>query len=114
MYVADGTNNRVEYFSTAACNGTTFSGCSATPSTVSVGNDPVALAVDGSAGDLYVANAGSGGGISVISLSSHVLLVTTIATNSTNQTVGIDGNGRGPIDRSVARWQGDPRRPQAA
>ena len=93
-YVADGTNNRVEYFSTAACNGSTFSGCSAVPNTntVLVGNDPVALAVDGGAGDLYVANVGSGGGISVISLSSH-LLVTTIATDSTNQTVGIDGNG---------------------
>ena len=92
VYVADGTNNRVEYFSAATCNGTTISGCSATPSTVSVGNDPVALAVDSTAGDLYVANAGSGGGISVISLSSHSL-VTTIATNSTSQAVHIDGNG---------------------
>ena len=85
MYVADGTNNRIEYFSTAACNGTTISGCSATPSTVSVGNDPVALAVDAAAGDLYVANAGRGRD-SVVSLSTHSL-VTTIATNSTNQTV---------------------------
>ena len=48
--------------------------------------------MDGAAGDLYVGNAGSGGGISVISLSGHSL-VTTIATDSTNQTVGIDGNG---------------------
>ena len=97
VYVADGTNNRIEYFSTAACDGTTFSGCAATPSTVSVGSDPVALAVDSTAGDLYVANAGSGGGISVVSLStySHTIasLVTTIATNSTNQTVSLDGNG---------------------
>ena len=70
VYVADGTNNRIEYFSTAACDGTTVSGCSAMPNTVSVGNDPVALAVDSSSGDLYVANAGSGGGISVVSLST--------------------------------------------
>ena len=95
VYVADGTNNRIEYFSTAACDGTMVSGCSAVPNTVSVGNDPVALAVDSSSGDLYVANAGNGGGVSVVSLSTTYppSLVTTIATNSTNQTVKLDGNG---------------------
>ncbi len=74
VYVADGTNNRVEYFSATTCNATTTTGCSATPSTVSVGKDPVALVVASGAGDLYVANAGTGGGISVVSLSTHAVV----------------------------------------
>ena len=92
VYVADGgTNHLVEYFSASTCNATTTSGCSSTPLSVTVGNDPVALAVDGGAGDLYVANAGGGGTISVISLSNQAL-ATTISTDSTNQTVQMDGN----------------------
>ena len=62
VYVADGSNSRIEYFSSATCNATTTTGCSATPTTVTVGHDPVALTVASSAGDLYVANAGAGEG----------------------------------------------------
>ena len=42
VYVADGANSRIEYFSSTTCNATTTTGCSATPTTVTVGNDPVA------------------------------------------------------------------------
>ena len=80
----------MEYFSASTCNATTTTGCSSTPLCVTVGNDPGALAVDGGAGDLYVANAGGGGTISVISLSNQAL-ATTISTDSTNQTVQMDG-----------------------
>ncbi len=62
VYVADGSNSRIEYFSASTCNATTTTGCSAAPTAVTVGHDPVALTVAGSAGDLYVANAGSGEG----------------------------------------------------
>ncbi len=89
VYVADGANNRVEYVGATTCNATTTSGCSSTPSTVTVGNDPVALAVADTPGDLYVANAGSGGGISVISLSTQ----TVVSTISTSQS----GNGTGVV-----------------
>ena len=86
VYVADGSNSRVEYFSSTTCNATTTTGCSATPTTVTVGHDPVALTVAGS--DLYVANAGSGGGITVVSLSTHAV-VTTISTMQTGNGTGV-------------------------
>jgi hypothetical protein len=76
VYITDGVNHRVEYFSGTTCNDTTTTGCSAAPASVSVGTDPVAMAVDSSAGDLYVANAGTGGGISAVSLSSHAVTAT--------------------------------------
>ena len=88
VYVADGTNNKVDYFNATTCSASVTSGCSSTPSTVSVGNDPVALAVAPGAGDLYVANAGSGGGISVIRLSTHAVL-TTIPTSQPNNGTGV-------------------------
>ncbi len=89
-YVADGTNNKVDYFNATTCNASVTSGCSSTPGTVSVGNDPVALAVANTPapGSLYVANAGSGGGISVISLSTHAVL-TTIPTSQPNNGTGV-------------------------
>ncbi len=93
VYVADGSKSRIEYFSATSCNATTTSGCGATPATVSVGADPDALAVAAGAGDLYVGNAGSGGGISVVSLSSQTV-VTTIATTQPS-------NGTGEV-RSIA------------
>jgi subtilase family serine protease len=88
LYVADGPNNRVEYFSATTCNATTTSGCSSAPSTVPVGHDPIALTLASSAGDLYVANAGSGGGISVISLSTQSV-VTTISTSQPSNGTGV-------------------------
>ncbi len=99
-YVADGTNNRIEYFNATTCSATVTSGCSATPATVAVGNDPFSLAVDDAAGSLYVANAASPGGISVVSLSSHTL-TSTIQTasvpslygNATVRSVGLSPDG---------------------
>jgi hypothetical protein len=79
VYVADGANKRIEYFNAATCNAATTTSCAAALGTATVGNDPVALTVSSSAGDLYVANAGTGGGISVVSLGTHAV-VTTIAT----------------------------------
>ena len=90
VYVADGANNRVEYFNAATCNATTTTGCSSPPATVPVGNDPVALAVANGPGqgDLYVANAGGRGGISVVSLSTRTV-VTTISTSQTCNGTGV-------------------------
>jgi len=113
VYVADSANGRVEYFSTANCNASSFSGCGATPTTVAVGNGPVGLAVAGSAGDLYVANAGSGGGISVVSLSTHAL-VTTISTSQPSngtglvQSIGLSPDGHEVLAAlSGLGWPGD-------
>ena len=92
VYVGDaGSTNRIDYFSATTCNTIVFSGCSSPPATVSVGQDPVSMVVDDAAGSLYVANAGAGGGISVVSLSTHTL-ATTISTGQPTVT-GIDGTG---------------------
>ena len=88
MYIADASNNRVEYINIANCNATISTGCSVSPSTVTgtLGNDPVTMAV--TAGDLYVGNAGAGGGISVVSLTTHGV-VKTISTDESLVDNGI-------------------------
>ena len=101
VYVADGTNNRIEYFNAATCNATTTSGCSSAPATVTVGNDPVALAVASTAGNLYVANAGSGGGISVVSLSTHAVLTTIATSQPGNGTAVVQSIGLSPDGNEV-------------
>ena len=98
VYVADGANARVAYFPAATCNATTTTGCSTTPSTVSVGNDPVALTVSSGSGDLYVADAGTGGGISVVGLSSKTIVKTIATTQPANgtgltQSIGLSPDG---------------------
>ena len=101
VYVADGANGRVAYFPAATCNATTTTGCSPTPSTVSVGNDPVALAVSTGSGDLYVANAGTGGGISVVSLSSRTIVKTIATTQPSNGTGLVQSIGLSPDGNEV-------------
>ncbi len=99
VYVADGSNGRIEYFNANTCNATTTTTCGNTPATVAVGNDPVALAVASS--DLYVANAGSGGGISVVSLATHAV-VTTIPTSQPPFGTGlVQSIGMSPNNQEV-------------
>jgi subtilase family serine protease len=103
VYVADGSNGRVEYFDAATCNATDTTGCSGSPSSVAVGTDPDALAVDVSAGGLYVADGGGTGGVSVVSLTSHAI-TTTISTGNppvngldgaaTVQSIGLSPDGQ--------------------
>ena len=100
VYVADGTNNRIEYFNATTCNASTTSGCSL-KGAVSVGNDPVALAVTKGPGDLYVANAGSGGGISVVSLSTHGVLTTIPTSQAHNGTGVVQSIGLSPDNNEV-------------
>ena len=88
VYVADKNNGRVEYFNATTCNAGTTTTCASAPSSVSVGNSPVALVVASGAGDLYVANAGTGGGISVVSLATH-LVVKTIPTSQPGNGTGL-------------------------
>ena len=101
VYVADGSNNRIEYFDASTCNATLQTGCGATPTTVSVGNTPVALTVASGAGDLYVANAGSGGGISVVSLSTHAVVKTISTNEGSNGTGLVQSIGMSPDNQEV-------------
>jgi DNA-binding beta-propeller fold protein YncE len=89
VYVADSANARVEYFSATTCNSSTTTGCATTPTTIAVGMVPKSLAVDGPVGNLYVGNAGSGGGVTVISLSKESVSTTI----STANAYGVGGYG---------------------
>ena len=101
VYLADGANGRIEYFNAATCNATTTTTCGATPNTVAVGIDPVALTVSSVAGDLYVANAGTGGGISVVSLNSRTLVKTIATTQPSNGTGLVQSIGLSPDGNEV-------------
>jgi subtilase family serine protease len=101
VYVADGSNSRIEYFNATTCNGTTFTTCSTTPLTVSVGVDPVALAVASAGGDLYVGNAGTGGGITVVSLATHTVVKTISTTQPSNVTGLVQSIGMSPNNQEV-------------
>ncbi len=101
VYIADGTNNRIEYFNASTCNATVTSSCGSVPTIVSVGNDPVALTLSTTAGDLYVANAGTGGGISVVSLSSHSVVKTISTSQPSNGTGLVQSIGLSPDGNEV-------------
>jgi DNA-binding beta-propeller fold protein YncE len=66
-YVTSGSNT-VSMIDTSDCNASRPSGCAANPHTVTVGDNPDAVAVDGSTHTVYVANKGTGtsGTVSVI------------------------------------------------
>ncbi len=101
VYLTDGGNSRIEYFNASTCNASTTTGCSTTPTTVPVGQHPVALAVASTAGDLYVANAGSGGGISVVSLSTHAVVTTISTSQPSNGTGVVQSIGMSPDNHGV-------------
>jgi YVTN family beta-propeller protein len=67
LYVTTGSST-VAMIDTTSCNASHLSGCAATPPTVTVGAGPNAVAVDGPAHTVYVANFGNGssGTVSVI------------------------------------------------
>ena len=66
-YVTSGSNT-VSMIDTSHCNASHPSGCATAPAAVTVGDNPDAVAVDGPAHTVYVANAGTGssGTVSVI------------------------------------------------
>jgi DNA-binding beta-propeller fold protein YncE len=70
-YVTSGSNT-VSMIDTSACNAGHPSGCATAPPTVTVGDNPVGIAVDSQAHTVYVANAGTGksGTVSVIDVAT--------------------------------------------
>jgi YVTN family beta-propeller protein len=59
LYVANVNDNTVSVINMAVCSATNTIGCNQTPTTVAIGSNPLALAVDQSTHTLYVANAGA-------------------------------------------------------
>jgi Pro-kumamolisin, activation domain/MBG domain (YGX type) len=103
VYVADGPNDRIEYFSAATCNASATAGCSTAPTTVSVGNDPIALTVASTPGNLYVADAGNDGGrgIWVVSLSTHAVIKRISTSQPQNGTGVVQSIGLSPDNNEV-------------
>ena len=111
VYLTDSSNARIEYFRASTCNVTTTSGCGATPATVAVGDNPDSLAVDDTAGNLDVGNAGQGGGVTVVSLSDQSV-ETTISTDNPYgvglvQSVALSPSGHQVLAVLSGTWPGD-------
>ena len=58
IYVGNGGENTVSVIKGATCNATHTSGCGQTAATVTVGNNPLGVAIDQATNTVYVANAG--------------------------------------------------------
>ena len=59
VYVANSGANTVSVINAATCNAHQHSGCSQTPPTITVGSNPVGIAIDQATGTVYVTNLGS-------------------------------------------------------
>jgi YVTN family beta-propeller protein len=88
-FVANQDAGTVSEFSTATCNAAVVSGCTATPTTIPVGTDPTALAIDPLTATVYVANSGGAGTVSVISETS-MSVVGTVTLGGSPGGVAID------------------------
>jgi DNA-binding beta-propeller fold protein YncE len=58
LYVANGSDNTMSVISTAHCNARNSSDCDQTPPAVTVGSDPLSVAIDQHTRTVYVTNAG--------------------------------------------------------
>ena len=58
IYVGNGGENTVSVIRGATCNATHTSGCGQTAATVTVGNNPLGVAIDQATNTIYVANSG--------------------------------------------------------
>jgi YVTN family beta-propeller protein len=76
VYVGNGNEDTVSVINGATCNRTTRAGCSESPTTITVGSNPLGLAIDQATHTLYVVNAGSNT-VSVVNTSTCNAAVTT-------------------------------------
>jgi DNA-binding beta-propeller fold protein YncE len=89
-YVASGGNS-VAMINTSSCNASHPSGCAATPATVTVGDNPAAVAVDRQTNTVYVANAGKGNLGSVSVIDAAICNATNSAGCKTVDTLQVPG-----------------------
>ena len=101
VYVADGANGRIEYFNASTCNATTTTGCGSGPTHHRRRERSCRPDRRRGAGDLYVANAGTGGGISVVNLGSHTVVKTIATTQPSNGTGLVQSIGLSPDGNEV-------------
>jgi DNA-binding beta-propeller fold protein YncE len=95
LYVAAGTST-VAMINSQACNASHPSGCAATPATLTVGANADAVAVDGPAHTVYVANGGTGNAGSVSVLNAATCNATDLAGCGTPATLQVpSGNPDG-------------------
>jgi DNA-binding beta-propeller fold protein YncE len=95
-YVTSGTNT-VSMINTTGCNAGHPAGCAATPATVTVGDNPAAVAVDRQADTVYVANAGKGSSGTVSVINAATCNATSTADCRKLATLHVPGGNPGGI-----------------
>ena len=93
VYVANGGANTVSVINGATCNATVTSGCGQTPPTISVGNNPLGVAVDQATNTVYVTNFGANT-VSVINGATCNATVTS-GCGQTPPTISVGNNPLG-------------------
>jgi YVTN family beta-propeller protein len=106
VYVPNSGGNTVSVIDGATCNATVTSGCDQTPSTVTVGNDPYAVAVDPGTHTVYAANTGSeGSGFGSVSV-INAATCDAEASSGCGQTPPTVAVGAGPDSIAINRATG--------
>jgi DNA-binding beta-propeller fold protein YncE len=100
-YVTSGSNT-VSMIDTSVCNAGHPSGCATAPATVTVGDNPDAVAVDGPARTVYVANAGTGSSGTVSVINAATCNATDSAGCGTLATLHVPGGNPGGIAVNAA------------
>jgi DNA-binding beta-propeller fold protein YncE len=100
-YVTSGSNT-VSMIDTSDCNADHPSGCATAPATVTVGDKPDAVAVDGPARTVYVANAGTGSSGTVSVINAATCNATDSAGCGTLATLHVPGGNPGDIAVNAA------------
>ena len=90
LYMAAGTST-VAMINTADCHASHLSGCASTPAMITVGGNPDAVAVDGPAHTVYVANGGTGSSGSVSVLNAATCNATDMAGCGPPATLQVPG-----------------------
>jgi DNA-binding beta-propeller fold protein YncE len=94
VYVANGADNTVSVVDVRSCNAATQTGCSQTPATVAVDQNPRRVGIDTSTNTIYVSHFGGGEGTTVRVIDgSSCDAATTSGCNQTPATITV---GRAP------------------
>jgi YVTN family beta-propeller protein len=94
VYVANGADNTVSVIDARSCNATVQTGCSQTPASVAVGENPRRVGVDPSTNTIYVSNYGASVGSTVSIIDGSSCNATT--ASGCGQTPATTTVGQGP------------------
>ncbi|MFZ0130431.1 MAG: YncE family protein [Candidatus Dormiibacterota bacterium] len=102
VYVANSADTTVSVIDGVSCNATNHSGCGQNPPTISVGSDPVAIAVNQATHTVYVAKGFFTGALSASVSVIDAATCNAIVTTGCGQTPAMMVTGGVPFDIAVA------------